>query len=314
MTARGPYAGLPRRVDVVEVGPRDGLQNIETFVPTDVKVELVNRLLRAGFAWVEVTSFVHPAAVAQMSDAEEVMRRIRSSGGGRMVLVPNARGAERALACGPDRLNFVLSASESQNEANLRQSIDRSQRELEETVRMAGSARVPVRLTISTAFGCPFEGAVDPQRVRDIARHGADLGTDEVCLADTTGMANPRQVFELVGRVTEDLSETPVAVHLHNTRGAGAANLVAGLQAGARAFDGAVGGLGGCPFAPGASGNICTEDMVHMLEEMGIETGIDLDAVLETALWLEAAIDRPLAGQVIRAGPAGNAAPPRPTP
>jgi len=293
---------LPARVRVVEVGPRDGLQNIDRFIPTEVKIALINRLVTLGFDRIEAVAFVHPRAVPQMRDAEEIMRAVDRHGARFMALVPNRRGTERALACGLDILNFVVSATESFNRANLNQSIAASLASLADSIPLALAASVPMRLTISTSFGCPYEGHVDPAQVIDIARRGAELGCREVCLGDTTGMANPRQVYHLFRELRRTLPEVEPAVHLHNTRGAGAANLVAALQAGVTVFDASIGGLGGCPYAPGATGNVATEDMVHMLHEMGVETGIDLVRLLDTARVLEGTLGVPLPGQVIRAG------------
>lgn len=293
---------LPGRVRVVEVGPRDGLQNIEAFVPTAVKIALIDRLARLGFDRIEAVSFVHPKAVPQMRDAEAVLAGIDRGGARLMALVPNRQGTERALSWGLDMLNFVVSASESFNRANLNQSIAASLAALAESMPLAQAAGVPMRLTISTSFGCPYEGFVDPARVLEIAARGAELGCGEICLGDTTGMANPRQVFGLFGALIGALPGLELAVHLHNTRGAGAANLVAALQAGVAVFDASIGGIGGCPYAPGATGNICSEDMIHMLHEMGIATGVDLEALIATARALEPELGFRFPGQLIRSG------------
>ncbi len=300
--AGGWDAALPSRVRVVEVGPRDGLQNLPGFVPTEVKIALINRLVGLGLDRIEAVAFVHPRSVPQMRDAHEIMRAVRRGPTRFMGLVPNRRGTERALAAGLDMLNFVVSATESFNQANLNQSIGASLAALADSMPLALGAGVPMRLTISTSFGCPYEGHVDPARVIEIARRGADLGCGEICLGDTTGMANPRQVYHLFRDLAAALPGVAVAVHLHNTRGAGAANLVAALQAGVTIFDASIGGLGGCPYAPGATGNVSTEDMVHMLHEMGVDTGVDLDRLIDTARALEGALGIPLTGQVIRAG------------
>lgn len=294
--------GLPQRVRVVEVGPRDGLQNLDRFVPTNVKIALINRLARLGFDRVEAVSFVHPRAVPQMRDAETIMDSVERGHARLVGLVPNAHGTRRALACRMDALNFVVSASESFNQANLRLPIAASMASLAESIALSLAAGVPMRLTISTAFGCPYEGFVDPEAVLAIADAGAALGCHEICLGDTTGMANPRQVFHLFRALRDRIGAAEPAVHLHNTRGSGAANLVAALQAGVTVFDASIGGLGGCPYAPGATGNVCTEDMVHMLQEMGIETGIDLAALIDTARRVERNLGVDLPGQVMRAG------------
>jgi len=311
---RGPWPGpelaeeaawlvrLPHRVRVYEVGPRDGLQNIAHPVPTDVKVALIDRLSGLGLDRIEAVSFVHPRVVPQMADAEAVMARVVRGRTPLVGLVPNARGVERALACGLDALNFVLSASESQNRANLNQSIAESEQAFRESISMASAEGLAMRLTISTAFGCPYEGYVPPERVLALARRGAEQGAAEICLGDTTGMANPGQVDRMFRMLAAELPGAVLAVHLHNTRGAGAANLLAALLAGVSRFDASLGGLGGCPFAPGATGNVCTEDMVHMLHGMGIQTGVALGGLIEAAREIEPLLGVRLPGQVIRAG------------
>jgi hydroxymethylglutaryl-CoA lyase len=295
--------GMPARVRFVEVGPRDGFQNLDDFVPTADKIALVNRLVGLGFERVEVTSFVHPRAVPQLRDAEEVLAAARRDGARLMVLVPNRRGAERALVGRPDMLNFVLSASESHNRANLNRTVAESLSDLDDTLRLAAEAGLPLRLTIATSFGCPYEGEVHPDAVLALARRGAAAGAAEVCLGDTTGMADPRQVFALFTRLGQELPGVTPAVHLHNTRGSGAANLLAALAAGVDVVDGSVGGLGGCPYAPGATGNVCSEDMVHLLEAMGIATGVHLTDLVAVAVDLERQLGTRLSGQVMRAGP-----------
>lgn len=295
---------LPPSVEIVEVGPRDGLQSIARHVPTEVKIDLVNRLAALGFRRIEAVSFVHPTAVPQMADAEAVLAGVDKGAAQLVGLVPNVRGVDRALrAGGLDALNFVLSATESQNVRNLRQSIAASLDALGEAVAQARAAGLPMRATISTAFGCPFEGYVPPARVLAIAQRCADAGASEICLGDTTGMAVPSQVFRLFSALALRLPDVPLAVHLHNTRGSGAANVVAALQAGVAIVDASIGGLGGCPFAPGATGNVCTEDTVHMLEGLGVATGIDLDGLVEAARAFEPRIGVHLPGQVMRAGP-----------
>ncbi len=296
-------AALPDRVEIFEVGPRDGLQNIANVVPADVKIDLIHRLCALGFRRIEAVSFVHPRAVPQMADAETVMANIDTGAAQIVGLVPNVRGVERALACGGlDGLNFVLSATEAQNQRNLRQSIAESLGALGESARLARSAGLPMRATISTAFGCPFEGYVPPERVLDIAARCAELGADEICLGDTTGMAVPTQVHRLFRALALRVPTLPLAVHLHNTRGSGAANVIAALHAGVAIADASIGGLGGCPFAPGATGNICTEDTVHMLHGIGITTGIDLEGLIVAARELEPRLGVRLPGQVMRAG------------
>lgn len=301
-TGDGTWSRLPPKARVVEVGPRDGFQNLDAFVATDIKIRLVNRLLGLGFDRVEVTSFVHPAAVPQMRDAEDVAAAARRDGSRLMYLVPNRFGTERALGCDPDMLNFVVSASESHNRANLNASVAATLKELDASAQLARGAKVGLRVTISTAFGCPYEGFIDPGQVVRLAHRGRDAGAEEICLGDTTGMANPRQVHALFTTLASELPDMPLAVHLHNTRGSGAANLLAALQAGVAVFDGSVGGMGGCPYAPGATGNVATEDMVNMVHEMGIATGVDLDRLIAVAREAEDILGIELPGQVARAG------------
>lgn len=311
---RGPWPGpplddvgtwladLPRAVRVYEVGPRDGLQTIAHPLPIEVKVALIDRLSGLGLERIEAVSFVHPRLVPQMADAEAVMARVARGGAPLVGLVPNARGVERALACDLDELNFVLSATESQNRANLNQTIAESEAAFRASAALARDAGRPIRLTISTAFGCPYEGYVPPERVLEIARRGAEHGAAEICLGDTTGMASPGQVHRTFRWLAAELPGVPLAVHLHNTRGAGGANLLAALLAGVTRFDASIGGLGGCPFAPGATGNVCTEDMVHMLRGMGVATGVDLAGLIAAARELEPRLGVRLPGQVLRAG------------
>jgi len=295
---------LPSRVAIVEVGPRDGLQNIHHFVSTDDKVRLIDALSETGVATVEVTSFVHPKLVPQMADAEAVLRRIQRRPGVQfMGLVPNEKGAARALDSGVDVVNVVVSASESHNQENVRMSVAESLERISRIADLAREAGKPMRADISTSFGCPFEGRVAPERVIAVARGLRDIGAERVTLCDTTGMANPLQVEQLVHRCIDELRGIELGVHFHNTRGAGPANVLAALQAGADIVAGSIGGLGGCPFAPGATGNVCTEDMVHMLEEMGVATGVDLRKLIRAAKLAQEILGRELPGQVMKAGP-----------
>jgi hydroxymethylglutaryl-CoA lyase len=292
-------------MQVLEVGPRDGLQNIDTPIDTETKVALVNALLKLGFDRIEAVSFVHPRAVPQMADAEAVMAGLeRGDSPTRIVgLVPNVRGVRRALNAGVDELNFVLSATESQDRWNLNRSLAGSLALLEEALALSVEAGVAMRVTISTAFGCPYEGHVPEARVLDLAARCADLGASEICLGDTTGMANPLQVRRLFSALEERLPRVRRAVHLHNTRGTGAANLLAAMATGVDIFDASLGGLGGCPFAPGATGNVCTEDMVHMLHGMDVATGVDLVGLMDVARAFESRLGMHLPGQLLRAGP-----------
>ncbi len=284
------------KVTICDVGPRDGLQNEQKPLDPDVRAELVNRLARARVPRIEAVSFVSPDRVPQMAGAEEVVEAIeRRDGVEYSGLVLNERGYERFRRTRLDRLHFTLAATESFNRRNASASVDES---LETLVRLPKDR--PVTVSISVAFGCPFEGAVDPDRVRALAERLVDAGADELVFADTIGVAVPRQVRELVRAGATRGAR--VGVHFHNTRNTGFANAYAALEAGAAVLDASVGGIGGCPFAPKATGNIATEDLVYMLEGEGVETGIDLDELVSVAEWLETVLGRELPGQVYRAG------------
>jgi hydroxymethylglutaryl-CoA lyase len=287
-----------------EVGTRDGIQSLGVFVPTEHKIEMANRLATTGLTRIEVTSFVSPKAVPQMADAEQVMAGVkRVSGVSWEPLVPNVRGTERALATNPDRILVVLSASDTFNLKNIRMTIDDSLKSIGEIIPLARAASVPVIAAISTSFGCPYSGDVPEERLFRVIASLLDLGADEISIADTTGMANPLQVERTVSRVLDRWPDAAFGLHFHNTRGMGLANVVAGLQAGVTTYDASIGGIGGCPFAPKATGNVSTEDVVHMLHEMGVETGIDLDALIGCATRMGEILGSELPGQVMKAGP-----------
>jgi hydroxymethylglutaryl-CoA lyase len=293
---------LPSAVEIIEVGPRDGFQNLPNFIPTADKVRIINALIRAGIRRMEVTSFVHPKAVPQMRDAAEVLQGITRNGCQCFAMAPNLRGAERAIEAGADMLNLVVSASDAHNRSNVRMDVEESLAGFPPVLALAREAGVPVRASIATVFGCPFSGEVPLTRVIGVGQRLVEMGCVELNLCDTTGMANPRQVARVAQAVRAAFPATRLTMHFHNTRGAGAANLLAALQNGITSFEASFGGLGGCPFAPGATGNVCTEDMVHMLHEMGIATGIDLPALLAAVQEAEPLLHVPLSGQVIRAG------------
>lgn len=304
MSPGSVWQGRGRRLQMQEVGPRDGLQAEAVFVPTADKIALIDALSATGVAKIEVTAFVSPRAVPALADAEAVMRGIqRQPGVVYSALVPNARGAERALAAGADELNLVLSASESHNLSNLRMTQAQSFRALVEVLALAGPAGVPVNVSLSCSFGCPMEGEVAAEAVLAwCARFIDELGLRRVALCDTTGMAHPAQVAERTAAVLARWPQTELTLHFHNTRGMGLSNLLAAIDAGASRFDAALGGLGGCPYAPGATGNVCTEDVVHALELMGYDTGCDLTALLAAAARLPALVGHELPGAVLRAG------------
>lgn len=299
-------AARGRRLFIQEVSVRDGFQIEPVFVPTDEKVALIDALSRTGLAKIEVTSFTSPRAIPALADAEAVMQRIvRVPGVEYAALVPNVRGAERALAARVDELNLVMSASRTHNLANLRMAPEQSLAQFAEIARLA-EGRAAVNASLSTAFGCPFEGEIPDAQVLDLVQRFADFGVGRVTLCDTTGMANPAQVERLCRELVECWPGIVFTAHFHDTRAMGLPNVLAALEAGIERFDASLGGLGGCPFAPGASGNVCTEDLVHMLQAMGYDTGVDLDALIRAALRLPALVGHEVPGQVMKAGPSSR--------
>ena len=285
-----------------DVVARDGFQIEPNFIPTDDKVTLIDALSQCGFAKIEVTSFTSPKAIPMLRDAEEVMRRIqRVQGVEYTVLVPNLRGAERAFESRADEFNLVMSTSETHNRANLRMDREKSVAALAEVIRFV-DGRTPINVSLSTAFGCPMEGDVPQSVVEQYVQHFADLGVRGVSICDTTGMAHPAQVSKMAEDLLRKFDSVQLTFHFHNTRGMGLANILAAVQSGITRFDGSLGGLGGCPYAPGASGNISSEDAIHMLDAMGYETGIDLDALLTIAKQLPQIVGHGVPGQVVKAG------------
>ena len=296
------------RLYVNDVAVRDGFQIEKDFIPTSTKVELVNQLSRTGLHKIEVTSFVSPKVVPALADANDVLAGIdRVPGVVYVALVPNVRGAQNAAATSrrPDEINGVMSASETHNRANINRTHAESLAEIPTMVRVAHEAGMKATMSLSTTFGCPFEGHVLEETVLEMVGRFVDMGVDGISLADTTGMANPRQVRELTGKVLDKFpprEETFYTLHFHNTRGMGLANVIAGIEAGVRSFDGSISGLGGCPFAPGATGNICTEDMVNMLEDMGYDTRVDLAKLLAVSRRIPEVVGHDTPGQVMKAG------------
>lgn len=294
---------LPNEILIREVGPRDGLQN-EDPIPTAAKVELINALSKTGVRQIEAVSFVHPKAIPAMADADDVWASIdRALDVTYSALVPNVRGAVRALDAGVRDLEVVISASDTHNQKNINRTTDESLADLAELAELVHGRGGTLQLVVSTSWGCPYEGEVPVERVLYVARHGLDAGVDSLAYGDTTGMATPNRVTRLVGETRSAFADVPLGLHFHNTRGAGLANVLAALQLGVTNYDGSVGGLGGCPYAPGASGNIATEELVHMVEDMGISTGIALDALIDAAALAERLVGRELPSQVLRAGP-----------
>jgi hydroxymethylglutaryl-CoA lyase len=301
---------LPARISLREVGPRDGLQN-EAPVPTDAKVKLVDALSGTGVQRIEAVSFVRPEAIPQMGDADEVWAQVTRQPGVRYsALVPNLRGALRALDAGFTEIEAVVSASETHNRKNVNRSTGQSLDEIAEIIDRAHERGATVQVIISTAWGCPYEGDVPVERVVDVASRAVREGADSLSFGDTTGMGTPTRVRRLVGTVRSALPDAALNLHFHNTRGTGLANVLAALEMGVADFDASVGGLGGCPYAPGATGNIATEELVHMVEDMGVATGIDLEALIDAAAEAERLVGHKLPSQVLRAGPRTRTIPP----
>jgi hydroxymethylglutaryl-CoA lyase len=294
---------LPARVSIREVGPRDGLQN-EDPVPTEAKIRLLDALPRTGIRRIEAVSFVHPKAIPQMADADQVWSGSRHDPAVRYsALVPNSRGARRALDAGFTDIEVVVSASDTHNRKNVNRSTDESLADIAELISLLHNENARVEVIVATSFGCPYEGDVAPARVASIVDRVVADGADRVAFGDTTGMATPRRVTELVTAVRDRQPDIPMLLHFHNTRGTGLANILTALQLGVTEFDASIGGLGGCPYAPGATGNVATEEVVHMLHDMGIETGIDLDALVEVAALAQDIVGKELPSGVLRAGP-----------
>ncbi len=294
---------LPSRISIREVGPRDGLQN-EDPVPTAAKIELIDRLSGTGVGRIEAVSFVRPEAIPQMADAEQVWRGIARSPSVRYsALVPNLRGTSLALAAGVTEIEAVVSASDTHNRKNVNRGTGQSLDDIAAIIDSAHRSGASVQVIVSTAWGCPYEGDVPVERVLWAAGRAIADGADSISFGDTTGMATPGRVSALVGAFRSAHPEMPLNLHFHNTRGAGLANVLTALQLGVTDFDASVGGLGGCPYAPGATGNIATEELIYLTEDMGIATGIDLAAMIEAAADAEQIVGRRLPSQVLRAGP-----------
>ncbi|HYP54782.1 MAG TPA: hydroxymethylglutaryl-CoA lyase [Solirubrobacterales bacterium] len=299
-------SAMPARVRIREVGPRDGFQNEPETIATADKVRLVDLLSATGLRRMEVTSFVRADVIPQLSDAEDVLRSVRRRDGVAFsVLVPNERGLERALELRDrfDEISVFLSASETHNRKNVNRSVEESLAGLERTLATARGSGLRCEGVVSVSFGCPYEGEVSPDRVFQLAERLAAAGCEEVAFGDTTGMANPRQVHEFFAAARERLTGVELTAHFHNTRGQGLANVLAALEEGVDSFESSFGELGGCPVPPGATGNVSTEDVVSMLHEMGIETGVDLPRLIEASRAAQEVLGRPLGAHVLRAGP-----------
>ncbi len=292
------------RIEIVEVGPRDGLQSESQVLPTDTKVEFIRRLAASGLERIEVASFVNPRRVPQMADAEAVLASLSAAGvKGRFIgLVLNRKGFERALAAGCSEVGMAIAASESFSQRNQGCSVDEGLAAWLDIARLARDAGIRAQLTISTAFGCPFEGEVPAEGVVSLAERAAAGIPDEIAIADTIGVAVPTQVSELVAGLRRAIPATRLRAHFHNTRNTGLANAYAAVQAGVRALDASCGGIGGCPFAPAATGNIPTEDLIYMLHRMGLDTGVQLPALLDTSRWLQQTLEHAVPGMLVKAG------------
>ncbi|KKK37171.1 hydroxymethylglutaryl-CoA lyase [Mesobacillus campisalis] len=286
---------LPKNVTIKEVGPRDGLQNEKHQVPTEGKVSWIDSLSVTGLSYIEVSSFVHPKWIPQLADAANVLKQIkREQGLTYAALVPNLKGLDGALEAGVDEVSVFMSASEAHNRSNINKSIDATYPVLEEVVREAKLAGKTVRGYVSTVISCPYEGYIAPEKVRVVSERLFEMGIDELSLGETIGVAVPTQVEQLLENLLPHFDAGSLAMHFHDTRGTALANIVKSLEMGITTFDSALGGLGGCPYAKGASGNVATEDLLYMLHEMGIETGVDLDAVLKSAQLIEKTLCKPL--------------------
>ena len=293
---------LPRRVTVVEVGPRDGLQNESSIVPSSTKVAFIEALARAGLPVVEITAFVSPKWVPQMSDAADVARAVTRREGTRyLALVPNRTGLAQAIDTGLREIAIFAAASETFSRKNINQGIDDSLTAYADVAAEARRSGLRVRGYLSTAFGCPYEGAVAVERVVEVAERLIEIGCEEVAVSDTIGVAHPRQVAEVVGAVSARVPREKIALHFHDTRGTALANVYAALEAGIATFDSSAGGLGGCPYAPGAAGNLATEDLIYLLAGLGIETGVNLKSVVEASNLIAAHIGHPLASRYYQA-------------
>ena len=299
------FADLPNSVEIREVGPRDGLQN-ETTIPVNERIALIDALSATGLTAIEAASFVHPKAIPPMAGSAEVMKGIcRVPGVRYRALVPNERGALDALACDADELEVVMSISETHNRKNINMTPDESVKQIIELTALAHQEETPVEAILSTAFGCAYEGDISPARVAYYARRVLDEGSvDALSFGDTSGMATPRVVVELLDALeVEGIDISRIGLHFHNTRNTGLANIMVAMQRGVSRFDAAIGGLGGCPYSPGATGNVATEDVVHMVEDLGVTTGIYLEHLIECGQLAEQLVGRQLPAQVLRSGP-----------
>ena len=293
---------LPKRIELIEVCPRDGFQNVHDIIRFEGKVAIIKKLAEAGFKRLEVVSFVSPKAIPQMADAKEVVAAVRDTlkahGVRTVALVPNAQGVETAVECGINELTYVISVSRSHNIANVRRTPEESMEQFKTLIQEYGH-KIDFRLALATALGCPFGEEIRTERVAEMVQFGLDLGCKEISIADTVGMSNPKRTYDLMNALTAQFGADKFVMHLHDTRGLALANTLAAMQLGVHKFETAAGGLGGCPFAPGAAGNVATEDTLNMMHEMGIETGIDNDALHEAVLLLQQYVHAPIVSHLM---------------
>lgn len=294
---------LPVEVNLQEVAPRDGLQSIKDFVPTDKKLQIIQAVQRAGIKEIEATSFVNSKAIPQLRDAAELMAAVPRDGTVYNVLIPNLMGAQNAIDAKVDKVEVFISASEAHNQGNVRRSVAESMSELNSIFDLAKEHNIPIVGAVAVAFGCPYQGDVPIGDVFRIVESYLERGAASITMGDTTGMATPKRVEEMVRGFQKHFPKTPLNLHFHNNRGTAMANLLAGLEAGATKFDTSLGGIGGCPYVPRAAGNLPTEDVVYMLEEMGVHTGIDLEVIIRAAHLLQKILGFTLPGQVMKSGP-----------
>lgn len=292
--------GFPDNVRIIDVGPRDGFQNVKTFIETEDKLSIIEGLVKAGIAGIEVTSFVNPKAIPQMKDAAVVAAAVREKYPDleAIALVPNLRGADNASKAGIKNVAYVVSASEAHNKANVNRTVDESLVNLRELV--IAHPELSVRVDVATAFGCPYSGITPPENVLRILKEAEELEITEITLCDTIGIANPAQTADLIELVKEKFPKMNITLHLHNTRGMALANMTAAVERGITRFETSIGGLGGCPFAPGSEGNAATEDAVYMFEQMGIRTGIDLDKLVDVVGYIMEHVDAPVTGKMYK--------------
>jgi len=301
---KGSELFLPSKVTICEVAPRDGFQAETEWIPTTEKIRIVRELANTGIQSMEITSFVHPKAIPQLKDAEEVVRAVQDITDMKLrALVPNLKGAERAIGAGIKKLKLMLSATDSHSLSNANSLTVDAQNNFYPIVELAAKENVKVGGSISVAFGCPYEGKVSLNRIAKITERYIEMGVDEISLADTTGMGNPQQVYSMLGELKARFPKVKFSMHFHNTRGMAFANVVAALQQGITLFDSSIAGLGGCPYAPGASGNIASEDLVHSLQEMNIDTGIDLTKMINVAKGVKKSLGHDGGSFMIQAGP-----------